>query len=181
MADFEETGREEIFRGSVFRLEKRRVKGPPGTFVRDIVVHPGAVVLVPILGGDVLFVRQWRHPMGYLTELPAGTLEAGVEPIETAGREIREETGCRAGRLVPLGRAYAAPGYSTELLHFFLATDLVADPLPSDADEDIEILRLPLAEALGRARAGAFEDAKTELGLLLASPHLPGIREGRRT
>lgn len=181
MAEFEETGRKEIFKGTVFRLEQRRVKGPGGTFVRDVIVHPGAVVLVPIVDGNVLLVRQWRHPLGYLTELPAGTLDPGEEPLETARREMREETGYRAGRLIALGQAYAAPGYSTELLHFYLAVDLARDPLPAPDDEDIEIVEVPLAEAVRRAQAGSFNDAKTALGLLVADSRLAGIREGSPT
>lgn len=175
MADFEETGRAEVYAGAVFRLERRSVKGKNGTFERDVIVHPGAVVLVPILHGEVLFVRQWRHPLGYLTELPAGTVDPGEEPPATAAREIREETGFRAGRLVALGAAYAAPGYSTELLHFYLAADLVRDPLPAPADEDVEVVRMPFAEAITRAQAGGFNDAKTGLGLLLAASRLAGI------
>lgn len=131
------------------------------------VQHPGAVVLVAVDAGKVLLVRQYRHPTGgELLELPAGTLEPGEDPADTARRELQEECGYRPRRLEPLGRLYAAPGYSSEVYHFYRAEDLEPSRLPADDDEQIEIVRMPVDEAIQRARAGDFDDAKTALGIL---------------
>lgn len=164
-----EVGRKVVYEGDVFRLERRTIRTAAGTFERDLVVHPGAVVLIPIVGDDVWLVRQWRHPLGWLLELPAGTLEVGEEPAECAKRELREEVGSRPESIEPLGTTYAAPGYSTERLYFFLCRGLTRDPLPPDADERLEVVRLPLEEAIRRVRRGEVEDTKTALGILLAS------------
>jgi ADP-ribose pyrophosphatase len=138
------------------------------TYRRAWVQHPGAVVLLPLLGEEVLLVRQYRHPTGEeLLELPAGTLEPGERVEETARRELQEECGYLPQRLRLLLRAYAAPGYSSEVYHFFLAEDLVPSRLPGDEDEDIEVVRMPLREAQELARRGEMGDAKTALGLLL--------------
>lgn len=151
----------------IFNLHEDDLEFTAGPVHRVWVEHPGAVVLVPVHEGNVLLVRQYRHPTGgQLLELPAGTLEPGEEPIETARRELQEECGFLPQRLVPLMKLYAAPGYSSELYHFFLAEDLVPSRLPGDDDEEIEVVRMPLPEALERAAAGEFQDAKTALGIL---------------
>lgn len=135
---------------------------------RAWVEHPGAVVLVPIEGDDVLLVRQYRHATGEdLLELPAGTLEPGEPPMETARRELQEECGFLPRRIRPLLKAYAAPGYSSEVYHFFLCEDLVESRLPGDEDEDISLVRMNLRVAQEMARRGELGDAKTALGLLL--------------
>ena len=145
---------------------------------RDVVRHPGAVVVVALDDADrLLLVRQWRQPVGRsLLEIPAGTLDrdpatGAVEDPELASRrELEEETGYRAASWEKLGTFWTAPGFASEVMHLYLATDLVAagqDRLTPDADEALELARLPLADALGAAERGDIQDAKTLIGILL--------------
>jgi ADP-ribose pyrophosphatase len=134
----------------------------------DVVVHPGGVVVIAEDRGEMLLVRQHRHPVGEtLLELPAGTREPGEDPMETARRELQEEAGFRAGRLTKIAEFYTAPGFSTELLLLYVAEELVPAPLPRDEGEEIAVVRVPCAEAVAMARHGELRDAKTIIGLLL--------------
>ena len=140
----------------------------------DLVIHPGAVTLIPREeDGTIWFVRQYRHATGgYLLELPAGTLEQGEDPASTASRESREEIGMSPGRLEDLGGFFLAPGYSSEYMHVYLATDLVPDPLARDSDEIIEIEKLTPPEVVAQLHGGGFQDAKTLAALQLAGKEL---------
>lgn len=141
---------------------------------REVVEHPGAVCVIPILGDEVLMVRQFRTPIGrVLLELPAGTLDrlpgGGIEdPGVAAPRELAEETGYRAAEWQRLGSFWSAPGFTEELMHLYLATGLT--PIEGyqgpDVDEHLEVRRLPWREAVAMAGAGQIEDAKSLVGLL---------------
>ncbi len=162
---------ETVFRGRALSVRRDRVRFPNGHVAAlDIVDHPNSVALVPIdEQGRIWFVRQYRHPPGEeMLELPAGTLAAGEDPRDCAVRECREEIGMSPARLTLLGSCYLAPGYSTEFMHFFLAEDLAAAPLPPDVDEDLQIERLTLEEIESRIRQGGLRDAKSVAGLHLA-------------
>ena len=137
--------------------------------VREVVEHPGAVLLLALDDVDNVFlVRQYRHPVGrYLYELPAGTIDEGEEPAACAERELREETGFRPRRLESLGGFFLSPGYSNEYIHLFLATDLEESPLEAAEEEGLTALRLPLAEALRMIERREIEDAKSIAALLL--------------
>jgi ADP-ribose pyrophosphatase len=129
---------------------------------REIVEHPGAVVIAAWDGERLATVRQWRHPAGAeLLELPAGTLDPGEAPLATAARELAEECGLAAGSWVEGPRFYSAPGFCTELLHSFVATDLVEAPSIADADEELETGWLTLPEALAAIDEGRIMDAKS--------------------
>ena len=159
--------RESVYEGP-FRMLVDEIEDGEHRYRRAWVQHPGAVVLIPLLGDDVLLVRQFRHPTGeVILELPAGTLEPGEDPRETATRELQEECGYRPERLDLILTGYAAPGYSSEVYHFFRAEGLVPSRLPGDVDEEIELVRMPLREAVAMARGGRMGDVKTALGLLL--------------
>lgn len=166
---------ETIYTGKILRMRRDMIRLGSGaqTFERVVVDHPGAVVVVPITaGGEVLLVRQYRYAVGEaLLECVAGTREAGEDPAECAAREIQEEAGVRAGKLTRLAEFYTAPGFCTEKLHLFLAEELTESRLPGDEDEEIDVVRLPLAEAVAMAQRGEFRDAKTIIGLLLAAAH----------
>ncbi len=141
---------------------------------RAVVWHPGAVALVvEDADGRWLMVEQYRHPAGrVLLEIPAGTREVGEAPEVTAAREVREETGYAAGRLVRLGGAWMAPGFCSEYIDYFLATDLTESPLPQDEDEFIAPpRRLTLAEVQAGVASGEIEDSKTLIALALLSAH----------
>ncbi len=163
------TGSDIAFEGRLFTLRLDTLQTADGhTFQREMVYHPGAVCMIPIDGeGRLLLVEQYRHgPRARLLEIPAGTLEAGENPAETAARELREEVGMRAGRVEPLGGFWIAPSYATEYIHLFLCTELTPDALPGDEDEDIEIMALTHEEALAAIDAGRIIDAKSIAGLL---------------
>jgi ADP-ribose pyrophosphatase len=139
---------------------------------REVVEHPGVSAVVPIDGeGNVVFVRQYRIAVGDITrEIPAGVLDPGESPEVGAQRELREETGLRAGKLKPLGpRFFVSPGISTEWIQLFLAQDLSHDPLAPDDDEFIGVEHIPLAEAVAMVDRGEFCDGKTITGVLLAA------------
>lgn len=171
---------EVVFQGKVFSIRRDQVRSDSADVVTyDVVDHPGAVTLVPLTSeGDLILVRQYRHPArDVLLELPAGTLSPGEDPLACAERECREEIGLRPGRLRELGAMFLAPGYSSELNHVFLATDLTPDPLSQDPDESIELVHLGPVELKKRLGGGEVKDAKTLAGLLLAWPHLdPRLR-----
>ena len=161
---------ERLFSGRVIKIEKDTVTLPNGQeTTREIVRHPGAVAIVAVRDEEILLVRQYRYAVASeLLEIPAGKLDQGEEPAVCAERELREETGYR-GSLIPMGTYYTTPGFSDEVMHIFLARDLVWDPLHLDEDEFLEVSSMSLAEALEQARQGGFRDGKTALGILLAA------------
>jgi len=143
---------------------------------RDVVLHPGAVTVVAVLGDRrLLLVRQYRHPSGeVLLELPAGTLDmlddGSIEQaLPAAQRELFEETGYRAGSWRKLAEFFTAPGFASELMHLFLATDLTLDPSYQgpQPDERLKLEIMPFGDALSMAENGQVRDAKTLVGLLL--------------
>ncbi|MFZ8834416.1 MAG: NUDIX hydrolase [Candidatus Caldipriscus sp.] len=138
-------------------------------FRRQLVRHPGAVVIVPILeDGKVIFERQFRFSFGdYILELPAGTLEEGEDPLECARRELLEETGYIAEDWEKVAEFYLAPGYSTEYMHLFFARKLKFLGGNLDEEEDIEILSLSREEILRSIERGEIRDAKSLVGSLL--------------
>lgn len=173
-SDLRETtiGSETVFEGRLLKVRRDYVRLPDGAeSTREVVEHPGAVAMVPITDeGDVLLVRQFRQPAGtVLAEIPAGTLDAGEKPEACARRELTEEIGFEPGKLELLAEVYLAPGYSSELIRIFLATDLRPAMADCDEDENLQTVRMPLADAIKAAREGAFKDAKTLCGLLLVS------------
>ncbi len=173
--NFELIDSEEIFEGRVFTIRRDNLRTPDGRTTKfDIVEHHGSVVILPIdADGNLLLVRQYRHAaLANMLELPAGVLEENEEPLLAAGRELREETGMASNNLVELGEFYLAPGYSTELMTVFLATDLYENPLAPDADEFLDLEKIPIAETLRLAEKGEMPDAKTLAALLMARPHL---------
>ena len=145
----------------------------------DVVHHPGAVAIVALhADGTVALLDQFRYAVGKrLREIPAGTLEEGESFEACAVRELAEETGCRAERWTELATFYTTPGFCDEAMRMFLAEDLGdAEGVP-DEDEHLELVRIPLAEAVAAAERGEIADAKTIAGLLLTRARL--VREGR--
>ncbi len=172
---FELLKSEPVFQGRAFKIRRDYLKTPDGRETKyEVVEHVGSVVIVPLdANGDLLFVRQYRHAAGMdLLELPAGTRN-GDEPYEVcAGREIREEIGMAAGKLERIGDFYLAPGYSTEFMAVFLATNLNHDPLEADADEFLQVERIPGKKAIEMAETGQMPDAKTLAALFLVRERL---------
>lgn len=138
------------------------------TVTRDIVDHPGAVAIVPILDdGRILLVKQFRYATGKeLLEIPAGTLEEGEASDTCARRELREETGYTAGSMKKVISLYVAPGYSNELIHIFFATTLKQGEKSTEEDEDIATEAYGCDELLDMIEKNTIEDAKTVAGIL---------------
>jgi ADP-ribose pyrophosphatase len=178
---FTRTGSRLIHAGRVFRVEARTYRAPDDrTVERDVVVHPGAVSVVPIIDGPTgpvaVLIRQFRAAIDDdLLEIPAGKRDVEGEPPElTAHRELAEEVGYTAGRLVPLARYFNSPGFSDEFSHGFLALDLqeVAHDRQGLEEELMSIEHVPLADVPAMIAAHRIIDAKTIIGLLLAIEHL---------
>lgn len=163
--------RRPIYTGRIVDLSVDRVRLPDGRVCElELVRHPGAAAVVPVDDeGRVLLVRQYRYASGgWLLEIPAGKLD-GDEPAEAcAAREVEEETGFRAGRLVPMGWIWTTPGFSDERIWLFLALQLSKTRQRLQPDELLTVERLPLAEALRRAGQGEIRDAKSVCALLRA-------------
>ncbi len=158
---------ETLYQGKIVTLKRGRVRLENGREAeREIVEHNGAVVIAPRIGDSVVLVRQYRVALGKeLLELPAGKLEGKEEPVERGRVELEEETGYRAGRMIPAGHFYPSCGFLTEKLYLFIALDLEKTQQRLEWDEDIEVVEMPLSEAERRLRTHAFEDAKTIIGL----------------
>jgi ADP-ribose pyrophosphatase len=163
------------YQGRAFNVRVDEVEFAPGRATRlDIIDHPGAVTLLPLdEAGHIWMIRQYRHAAGQaLLELPAGTLKLGEDPALAANRELQEEIGMRAEHLEELATFYLAPGYSTELMHLFLATGLSASALDQDEDEVITVERVPVGEIWRLIEAGHLADAKSLVGVLAAARRL---------
>jgi len=167
------TSSKQIYSGKLLKLELLQVQGPDGrTREREVVRHPGAVAIVPLLEEDgqrkVILVRQYRAPIGKeLLEIPAGTLEPDESPRECAERELAEETGYRARSWEKLAEFYTTPGFCDEWMFLFLAHGL--EPLEGnhpDEGEFLRVERVPLDKLEKMLLSGELEDAKTLIGLL---------------
>ncbi|MET0625795.1 MAG: NUDIX hydrolase [Pyrinomonadaceae bacterium] len=165
---------EEVYAGRLVRVARDTVREGDKTYVREVVGHPGGAAAVPVFeDGSVAFVSQYRHPTRrYVLEIPAGKLDPGERPAETAAREMEEELGIVPGRLEQLSEFYTTPGFCAERLWVFLATELRETALRREEDEIIEVVRLPLTRALEMVASGEIDDAKTIIGLLLAARRL---------
>ncbi len=137
-------------------------------FTSDVVLHPGATVILPIQeDGKLLLIKQWRRTIQeILIEAPAGMLDPGEPIIECAMRELREETGYSAKKLTPMGKIWTAPGFCNEVLHLFLAEGLSKSPLPKDAHEAIDLFPVKLEDAIEMIESGEITDAKTTVLIL---------------
>jgi ADP-ribose pyrophosphatase len=157
-----------IYKGKVLTLNIDTVALPNGVTIElEIVRHPGASAVVPIKeDGTVVLIRQFRHAAGgFIYEIPAGKLHPGEDPKCCAERELEEEIGYRPARLDLLSSIFTAPGFTDEVIHIYRATGLVKSRQNLDRDEVLEVVEMPLPEAVAMIRDGAIRDAKTIVGL----------------
>lgn len=153
-----------LVQGSFLQMRRDTVRLPDGALAsREYVVHPGAVVIIPLLDdGRVLLERQFRYPVDrVMTEFPAGKLDPGEDPLACARRELLEETGYTAGQWAYAGALHLAIAYSTEIIHIFFARRLAAGTPQRDQDEFLEVLTASVDELLEACRGGGVTDAKT--------------------
>ena len=161
-----------VFEGRILTLRVDTVRLPNGReTTREIAEHSDSVCIVPIDDdGNVVLVRQFRKPVEMdLLEVPAGGIEEGEVSDEAVQRELQEEIGYTAGNLRHLSSFWLAPGWCTEYMHAYLATDLTPSSLVADDDEFITVVRVPLAESLRLVQEGQIRDAKSISALLMAS------------
>ena len=159
----------QVYQGRRIGLRVDTVMMPSGRqTMREVAEYPNCVAVVALdTDNSVVLVRQYRHPVGKeLLEVPAGGVDPGEEPRDTALRELEEETGYRAGKMERIGGAYTAPGYSTEFMHLFLATDLEPGSSRVEEDEIIEVVPVPLKRIRGLIASGEICDGKSIIGLL---------------
>lgn len=158
-----------VFEGRALKLRVDSVKLPNGRkTTREIVEHENCVAIVALDDADnILLVKQFRKPVEKdLLEIPAGGIDPGETPEDAVRREMREETGFLPQKVAKLGGFYSSPGFCTEYLHLYLATDLVASPLQAEDSESISLVRVPLGQITGLIASGSICDAKSIAGLL---------------
>ena len=165
---------QKVFDGRIFTVTIDTVKEGELTYQREVVHHNGSAVIVPVHDdGTVVLVRQYRHPaVRYLIEAAAGTLDEGERPEVGAARELEEELGLTAGRLEKLSEFFVSPGFCEEKMWVYLATELTEGEQLLDEDELLDIVRLPIAEALEMITSGEIQDAKTIIALMLTAPRV---------
>jgi ADP-ribose pyrophosphatase len=159
-----------IYRGKKIDLALQDVARPGGEAVtREVVIHRGAVALLPMVGPDsVCLVRNGRYAIDRtLLEVPAGTIDPGESPDSTAPRELREETGYTAGRIERVAEWWVSPGVMTERMYLYLCRDLVPGPTDHQPDERLEPVVVPWDEALRMVADGRIDDAKSMLALMI--------------
>lgn len=160
---------EAVYNGKIINVRVDTIQINGRKTIREVVTHNGSAAILPIIDNTIIMEKQYRYPIGKeLVEIPAGTMEDGEKPEECAARELVEETGYRAGSLRPLGRCYMTPGYCTELMHIFLATDLAkVEHHEIDADESISLVSISVDDAVRMIVNGEIEDAKTVCAILM--------------
>jgi ADP-ribose pyrophosphatase len=160
-----------IYTGKVFDVRVDEIREGEVEYTREIVVHKGSCVILPVFAdGTIALVRQYRHAAGKeLLELAAGTLEVGEDPQTGAIRELEEEIGVTAGKIEKLTEFFISPGFVTEKMHIFLATDLTEVGQKLEADEILTVERYTFPEALEMIRTGEIEDAKTIVGIMMTA------------
>lgn len=166
---------EVIASGGMLTVKRDQVRLPNGhQSQREYVIHPGAVVIIPILpNGHLVFERQFRYPLHQtFIELPAGKIDPQEDVLVTGQRELLEETGYTATQWVKLGIQHPCIGYSNEVIHMFLANNLTAGAHQRDVDETLDVFELSLPEALGMVQKGEITDNKTVVALFFAEQYL---------
>ena len=157
-----------IYKGTVVTLNVDTVRLPNGhTIDLEVIRHPGASAVVPMKeDGTVVLIRQFRHAAnGFIYEIPAGKLHPKEDPLDCAARELEEEIGYKAGRFELLSSIFTAPGFADEVIHIYLATGLTIGTQNLDQDEVLEVVEMPLREAISKIEAGTIRDGKTIVGL----------------
>lgn len=159
-----------VFSGKVFdvKVDEIEYNGTGNKASRQVAVHPGGSVVLPLKSdGKIVFITQYRYPHNQvLFELPAGKLEKGEDPLVCASRELTEETGYTSDKISKLGKIYTTPGFCDEVLHMYLAENLIAgDHAREEGEEGMEIVELTLQEVEDRIRNGEIVDAKTICGI----------------
>jgi ADP-ribose pyrophosphatase len=170
-------GAERIHTGKIIKLDRDTVRYPDGSQADlEIVRHPGASAVLPFLtdpeGEDpqILLLRQYRYAAdGYIYEIPAGRLDPGETPAACAARELKEETGCTAKSIVPLFTMLTTPGFTDELIHLFLATEISHGESAREEDEFADVVVMRLSEALELIERGEIPDGKTALAILYSA------------
>lgn len=164
-----------IASGGMLNVRRDQVRLPNGnTSQREYVIHPGAVVVVPLLAnGHIVLERQFRYPLRQaFIELPAGKIDAGEDILVTGQRELLEETGYTASEWIKLGHQHPCIGYSNEIIHMYLARGLAAGANQLDADEHLEVFDLPFKQAIAMIQNGEITDGKTIVALFFAEKYL---------
>jgi ADP-ribose pyrophosphatase len=163
---------EDIYKGNIIKVQNLTVSLPNGKeATRDIVLHPGASVVVPINeNGELYMVKQFRKPLDITTlELPAGKLDSASEdPKICAERELMEETGLRAGKLEHLISIHTTPGFCNEVIHMYAATELVQGESCTDEDEFLDVEKIHIDQLVNMVLDHTITDAKTIIGILMA-------------
>ncbi len=162
---------EEIFNGVAIHLFRDEILLPNGNKgVREVVRHPGAVCVLPLTeNNEIIFVNQFRYALNKVTlEVPAGKLEKGEDPTEAALRELSEETGITAKKIVPMGALYTTPALMDEIIYMYIATDLQEGEQHLDEDEFVNAIKIPLDKAVEMVMSGEIRDSKTQTMILKA-------------
>lgn len=163
-----------VYDGVIFKVTKDEVDIKGTTYRRDIVHHNGGVGILAIQNDKLLFVKQYRYAVQEETiEIPAGKLEQGEVPYDSALRELEEESGYTTNTLHTLAQVYSTPGFCNEKLYLYWCNELikVEHPLPMDEDEDIEIIWMDVEEAYQKVESGEITDAKTIIAIQYAKLH----------
>jgi ADP-ribose pyrophosphatase len=167
-----------IVQGGMLLAKRDQVRLPSGGMSqREYVIHPGAVVIVALLdNGNLVLERQFRYPLNRVfTELPAGKIDHGEDPLVTGQRELLEETGYSAGEWVYLALQHPCIGYSNEVIHIYLAKNLRSGEHNRDEDEALQIFEASLEDCLAMVQQGEITDGKTIVALLWAEKYIQGV------
>ena len=167
-----------VFEGKIVNIKQDTVKLQNGNLSnREVVEHPGGVGIIPLTSdNEILMVRQYRYCMEEeIIEIPAGKLEYGEDPFECAKRELSEETGCTAGRLVDLGKIYPSAGFCRETLHLYLALDLKRGEMHLDDNELLSIEEIDIDVLIDKIKSNEMCDAKSIVGILKAKMFLDSL------